>query len=165
MSKKEFKDILKRVCWLCFRCDFSYEFLAKQFGSEQTILLRRTELPATDDALCYPLSEALKYLEGFYNDVRTEQKVLRKEDKALRSQVKNMCTKGSMGFSFTKRTRLNPPSFRIYELANYEQALGPKFSVDEIRDIIKSMHEELSSNTTLVEGQKDRIKDKIYSTP
>jgi hypothetical protein len=150
MNKRKLKNILKRVSWLCFRCDFNYELPAKQFGLEQTILLKRTELPATDDALCYPLSEALKYLEGFYNDVRTEQKALRKEDKALRSQIVQLCTKGAMICSFTKRTRLNPPSVRIYELANYEKALGPKISVDEIRDIIKRMHEELSNNTPTV---------------
>jgi hypothetical protein len=147
MSKRELKNILKRVRWLCFRCDFNYELTAKQFGLEQTVLLRRKEQPATDDPLCYPLSEALKYLEGFYNDVRTEQKLIRKEDKALRSQIVQLCTKGAMICSFTKRTRLNPPSVRIYELANYEQALGPKHSFDTIRKLLEEINQKASSSS------------------
>ena len=43
MSKRQLKEIFKRIRWLCSRCDFSYELPAKRFGLEQTVLVRRLE--------------------------------------------------------------------------------------------------------------------------
>ncbi len=43
VSKRQFKETLKRIRWLCSRCDFSYELPAKRFGLEQTVLVRRLE--------------------------------------------------------------------------------------------------------------------------
>ena len=148
MGKREFKDMIKRVRRLCSRCDLSYELPPKRFGVEQTILLRRLELPPKDDfALCFSLSEALKYLESFYDDVRAQQKAVRKEDKDLRSQALDMCTKLNMSCVYTKRTRLNPPSYRFYDPVDYEQALGPKLSVDQVQNLFKIKHLELSKTT------------------
>lgn len=148
MGKREFKDMIKRVRRLCSRCDLSYELPPKRFGVEQTILLRRLELPPKDDfALCFSLSEALKYLESFYDDVRAQQKAVRKEDKDLRSQALDMCTKLNMSCVYTKRTRLNPPTYRFYDPVDYEQALGPKLSVDQVQNLFKIKHLELSKTT------------------
>ena len=149
MSKREFKDILKRVRWLCSRCDLSYELPPKRFGLEQTVLVRRLELPPKDDfALCFTLSEALKYLESFYNDVRAQQTAVRKEDKDLRSQALDMCTKLNMSCSYTKRTRLNPPTYRLYDPVAYEQVLGKKISAADVQHLFKIKRSDLS-NTAL----------------
>ena len=43
VSKRQLKEIFKRIRWLCSRCDFSYELPAKRFGLEQTVLVRRLE--------------------------------------------------------------------------------------------------------------------------
>lgn len=149
VSKRELKEILKRIRRLCSRCDLGYELPPKRFGIEQTILLRRLELPPKDDfALCFSLSEGLKYLESFYDDVRAQQKAVRKEDKDLRSQALDMCTKLNMSCVYTKRTRLNPPSYRFYDPVDYEQALGPKLSVDQVQNLFKIKRSDLS-NTAL----------------
>lgn len=148
MGKRQVKERLKRIRRLCSRCDLGYELPTKRFGIEQTILLRRLELPPKDDfALCFSLSEALKYLESFYDDVRAQQKEVRKEDKDLRSQALDMCTKLNMSCVYTKRTRLNPPSYRFYDPVDYEQALGPKLSVDQVQNLFKIKHLELSKTT------------------
>ena len=148
MGKRQVKEILKQIRRLCCRCDLGYELPPKRFGVEQTILLWRLELPLKDDfALCFSLSEALKYLEGFYDDVREQQKAVRKEDKDLRSQALDMCTKLNMSCVYTKRTRLNPPSYRFYDPVDYEQALGPMLSVDQVQNLFKIKHLELSKTT------------------
>ena len=147
MSKRQFKETLKRIRWLCSRCDFSYELPAKRFGLEQTVLVRRLELPSKAIALCFILSEGLKYLEGFYNDVRAQQKAFRKEDKFHQSRILDSCTKLGMACSYTKRTRLNPPSYRIYDPAEYANVLGPKFSVDEVQSLFKIERSDLSNTT------------------
>ena len=148
MVKRQVKEILKQIRRLCSRCDLGYELPPKRFGVEQTILLRRLELSPKDDfALCFSLSEALKYLESFYDDVRAQQKEVRKEDKDLRSQALDMCTKLNMSCVYTKRTRLNPPSYRFYDPVDYEQALGPKLSVDQVQNLFKIKHLELSKTT------------------
>ena len=148
MGKRQVKERLKRIRRLCSRCDLGYELPPKRFGVEQTILLRRLELSPKDDfALCFSLSEALKYLESFYDDVRAQQKEVRKEDKDLRSQALDMCTKLNMSCVYTKRTRLNPPSYRFYDPVDYEQALGPKLSVDQVQNLFKIKHLELSKTT------------------
>lgn len=141
MSKRLFKDTIKRVRWLCSRCDLGYELPPKRFGVEQTILLRRLELPPKDDfALCFSLSEALKYLESFYDDVRAQQKSVRKADKVFRYQVIEACTKIGMCCFFTKRTRLNPPGFKIYNPDEYEAALGPNLSAKAVRALLHIEH-------------------------
>lgn len=148
MGKRQVKETLKRIRKLCSRCDLSYELPPKRFGVEQTILLRRLELPPKDDfALCFSLSEVLKYLESFYDDVREQQKAVRKKDKDLRSQALDMCTKLNMSCVYTKRTRLNPPSYRFYDPVDYEQALGPKLSVGQVQNLFKIKHLELSKTT------------------
>ena len=147
MSKRLFKDTIKRIHWLCSRCDLSYDLPPKSFGLEQTILLQYMELPPKEIPLCLTLSEALKYLESFHSDVRAQQKLVRKKDKAFRSQVLDACTRLSMACSYTKRTRLNPPSYRIYDPAEYANVLGPKLSVDEVQNLFKIKHLELSSIT------------------
>ena len=148
MGKRQVKERLKRIRRLCSRCDLGYELPPKRFGVEQTILLRRLELSPKDDfALCFSLSEALKYLESFYDDVRAQQKEVRKEDKDLRSQALDACTRLSMACSYTKRTRLNPPNYKIYDLIEYANVLGPKLSVDEVQNLFKIKHLELSSIT------------------
>ena len=149
MGKRQVKETLNRIRKLCSRCDFHYEFPPKLFGVEQAILLRRLELSPKDDfALCFTLSEALKYLESFYDDVRAQQKEVRKEDKDLRSQALDMCTKLNMSCVYTKRTRLNPPTYRLYDPVAYEQALGPKLSVDQVQNLFKIKRSDLS-NTAL----------------
>ena len=147
VSKRQLKEIFKRIRWLCSRCDFSYELPAKRFGLEQTVLVRRLELPPKAIALCFSLSEGLKYLEIFYNDVRTQQKAFRKEDKFQQSRILDSCTKVGMACSYTKRTRLNPPSYRIYDPAEYANVLGPKFSVDEVQSLFKIERSDLSNTT------------------
>jgi len=141
VSKRELKEILKRIRRLCCRCDLGYELPPKRFGIEQTILLRRLELPPKDDfALCFTLSEALKYLESFYDDVRAQQKEVRKADKVFRYQVIEACTKLGMRCVFNKRTRLNPPSFKIYNPGEYQEALGPSLSVNAVRSLLQIKH-------------------------
>ena len=149
MGKRQVKEILKQIRRLCSRCDLGYELPPKRFGVEQTILLRRLELSPKDDfALCFTLSEALKYLESFYNDVRAQQTAVRKEDKDLRSQALDMCTKLNMSCSYTKRTRLNPPTYRLYDPVAYEQVLGPKLSAADVQHLFKIKRSDLS-NTAL----------------
>ena len=141
MGKRQVKETLNRIRKLCSRCDFHYEFPPKLFGVEQAILLRRLELPPKDDfALCFTLSEALKYLESFYDDVREQQKAVRKGDKVFRYQVIEACTKLGMRCVFNKRTRLNPPSFKIYNPDEYQEALGPSLSVNAVRSLLQIKH-------------------------
>ena len=149
MGKRQVKETLNRIRKLWSRCDFHYEFPPKLFGVEQAILLRRLELPATDDFIHrFTLSESLKYLESFYNDVRAQQTAVRKEDKDLRSQALDMCTKLNMSCSYTKRTRLNPPTYRLYDPVAYEQVLGPKLSAADVQHLFKIKRSDLS-NTAL----------------
>ncbi len=138
MGKRQVKEILKQIRRLCSRCDLGYELPPKRFGVEQTILLRRLELSPKDDfALCFTLSEALKYLESFYDDVRAQQKEVRKLDKALRLKALRVCTIANMSCIFTKRTRLSPPGFRIYDQVAYEQVLGPNMTGEEVLHVLK----------------------------
>ena len=138
MGKRQVKETLNRIRKLCSRCDFHYEFPPKLFGVEQAILLRRLELSPKDDfALCFTLSEALKYLESFYDDVRAQQKEVRKLDKALRLKALRVCTIANMSCIFTKRTRLSPPGFRIYDQVAYEQVLGPNMTGEEVLHVLK----------------------------
>ena len=148
MVKRQVKEILKRIRRLCSRCDLGYELPPKRFGIEQTILLRRLELPPKDDfALCFSLSEALKYLESFYNDVRAQQKAVRKEDNDLRSKVLSICIVTNMGCVYTKRTRLNPPTYRLYDQVSYEHVLGKKLSDVDVQNIFKFKRSDLSKTT------------------
>ena len=138
MGKRQVKETLNRIRKLCSRCDFHYEFPPKLFGVEQTILLRRLELSPKDDfALCFTLSEALKYLESFYDDVRAQQKEVRKADKTLLLKALRVCTIANMSCIFTKRTRLSPPGFRIYDQVAYEQVLGPNMTGEEVLHVLK----------------------------
>lgn len=162
MSKRQFKEALKRIRWLCSRCDLSWELPPKRFGSEQTVVVRRLEFQPKDDfALGFPISEGIKYLESFYSDVRAQQKLDRKKDKAFRYQVLEKCRKAGMGCLFTKRTRLNPPGFRIYDPVDYERVLGPKLTADEVRNLFKIRHLELSSTILpLKEMSSDQEEEK-----
>ena len=148
MGKRQVKETLNRIRKLCSRCDFHYEFPPKLFGVEQAILLRRLELPATDDFIHrFTLSESLKYLESFYNDVRAQQKAFRKEDNDLRSKVHSICIVTNMGCVYTKRTRLNPPTYRLYDQVSYEHVLGKKISAVDVQNIFKFKRSDLSNTT------------------
>ena len=150
MSKRQFKDTVKRIRWLCLRCDINYELTSKRFGEEQAILLwcPESESDPSGVADSYLLSAGLAFLESFYDDLRLIQKELRKADKDLRSQVLYLCTKVNMACAYTKRTRLNPPTYRLYDPVAYEQALGPKLSVDQVQNLFKIKRSDLS-NTAL----------------
>jgi len=148
VSKREFKDAVKRIRWLCSRCDINYELTSKSFGEEQAILLWRPESDPNGVADSYLLSAGLAFLESFYDDLRLIQKELRKADKFLRFQVLYLCTKVNMACAYTKRTRLNPPTYRLYDPVDYEQALGPKLSVDQVQNLFKIKRSDLS-NTAL----------------
>jgi len=149
VSKRQFKDTVKRIRWLCLRCDINYELTSKSFGEEQAILLWCPESESDPNGVAdsYLLSAGLTFLESYYDDLRLIQKELRKADKFLRSQVLFLCTKVNMGCVYTKRTRLNPPSYRFYDLADYEQVLGLKFSVDEVKSLFKTKPSDLSNTT------------------
>jgi len=148
MGKRQVKETLKRIRWLCLRCDINYELTSKSFGEEQAILLWRPESDPNGVADSYLLSAGLAFLESFYDDLRLIQKELRKADKFLRSQVLYQCTKVNMACAYTKRTRLNPPTYRLYDPVDYEQALGPKLSVDQVQNLFKIKRLDLS-NTAL----------------
>ena len=147
MSKRELKETLNRIRKLCSRCDINYELTSKSFGEEQAILLWLPEADPNGVAGSYLLSAGLAFLESFYDDLRLIQKELRKADKFLRSQVLYLCTKVNMACAYTKRTRLNPPTYRLYDPVAYEQALGPKLSVDQVQNLFKIKHLELSKTT------------------
>ena len=141
MGKRQVKETLKQIRRLCSRCDLSYELPPKQLGQEQTILIRRLELPPKDDStVCFPISQSIKYLESYYNDVREQQKEVRKADKVFRYQVIEACTNLGMRCVFNKRTRLNPPSFKIYNPDEYQEALGPSLSVNAVRSLLQIEH-------------------------
>ena len=148
MSKRELKERVKRIRWLCSRCDINYELTSKSFGEEQAILLWLPEADPNGVAGSYLLSAGLAFLESFYDDLRLIQKELRKADKILRSQVLYLCTKVNMACAYTKRTRLNPPTYRLYDPVAYEQVLGPKLSVDQVQNLFKIKRSDLS-NTAL----------------
>ena len=144
MSKRLFKETLKRIRWLCSRCDLSYDLLPKSFGLEQIVPVRRLVFPPKDDfRLCFSLSEELKYLDSFHSDVKAQQKLLRKKDKAFRSQVLEACTKVGMGCFFTKRTRLNPQTYRIYDAVEHEQVLGPNLSASDVWHVLSINHNQV----------------------
>ena len=147
MGKRQVKETLKRIRWLCLRCDINYELTSKRFGEEQAILLWRPESDPNGVADSYLLSAGLAFLESFYDDLRLIQKEHRKADKFLWSQVLDACTRLSMACSYTKRTRLNPPNYKIYDPAEYANVLGPKLSVDEVQNLFKIKHLDLSSIT------------------
>ena len=137
MGKRQVKETLKRIRWLCLRCDINYELTSKSFGEEQAILLWCPESESDPNGVAdsYLLSAGLTFLESFYDDLRLIQKEHRKADKFLWSQVLDACTRLSMACSYTKRTRLNPPNYKIYDPAEYANVLGPKLSVDEVQSL------------------------------
>ena len=145
MGKRQVKETLKRIRWLCLRCDINYELTSKSFGEEQAILLWLPEADPNGVAGSYLLSAGLAFLESFYDDLRLIQKELRKADKDLRSQVLYLCTKVNMACAYTKRTRLNPPTYRLYDPVAYEQVLGPKLSVDQVQNLFKIKRSDLSN--------------------
>ena len=44
VSKRQLKETLKRIRWLCSRCDLGYEQPPKRFGWKGVVLVRRLEL-------------------------------------------------------------------------------------------------------------------------
>ena len=149
MSKRQFKDTVKRIRWLCLRCDINYELTSKSFGEEQAILLWCPESESDPNGVAdsYLLSAGLAFLESFYDDLRLIQKELRKADKDLRSQVLYLCTKVNMACAYTKRTRLNPPTYRLYDQVSYEHVLGKKISAVDVQNIFKFKRSDLSNTT------------------
>ena len=133
MSKRSRKTDLMRIHWLCYRCDIDYELLYMPNGQEHTVLLWHSETPETKIAESYTLSGAIRFLEKFYHDLRAEHKSLRKEDKLERSRILDLCTEAGMACSITIRTRLKDPSYKLYKVADHEQALVPELSVDEVQ--------------------------------